>query len=392
MSDSTQATKVKPLVYFIAGEPSGDLIGASIVRELSAQTGNNIRLAGIGGESMTAAGLDSQFPMQELSVMGLAEVLPHVRHILRRMRETADHIRALQPDIIVTIDSPSFCLGVLKRLGDKGKPPRVHVVAPTVWAWRSGRVKKFARLLDHILVILPFEPPWFEKAGLPATFIGHPILERGIEEADGAAFRQTHSIPPDTPVLGVFPGSRRGEVQRHLPVFEKTIRNIAADYPGLHIVLPTLVHLKAALREAVSDWPVPVTVITGETERYAAMAACDTALAVSGTVALELARAAVPTVITYRSNPLTIFVVRRMVKIDYIHIGNIILGREAVPERIQEECDPDILARDLRSLMDDGTVRARQMGDMADALKQLAPEGGMPGEVAARTVLGLINR
>jgi lipid-A-disaccharide synthase len=377
-----------PLIYLVAGEPSGDLLGGRLMAGLKALTGGHVRFAGIGGAAMTSEGLDSQFPMSELAVMGIVEVLPHAPRILRRVRETAEAAKSLRPDAVVTIDAPAFSFRVGKKLKGAGIP-LIHYVAPSVWAWRPRRAKMIARFLDHLLVFLPFEPPYFLREGLAATFVGHPAVE--APRGDRAAFRRRHGIAESARVLAMLPGSRRGEIGRHLPIFREAVAMLARRFPNLHLVVPTVPTVDAEVRAAVAGFGVPATVVGAE-EKYDAFAAADVALAASGTVVLELAVAGLPMVVTYRVNGLTAWVARRMVKVTQASLVNLVLGRPAVPELIQETCRPELLSAAVAELFDNGEARARQKADLAEAVRAVTPEHGRPSERAAEVVLEIARR
>lgn len=380
-----------PLVFLAAGEPSGDALGAPLMAALKKRTGGNIRFAGIGGPLMTAQGLESLFPIADLAVMGVAEVLPNLRRILRRIRETGDSIRELRPDVVITIDSPDFSVRVWRRIQGLDIPI-VHYVAPSVWAWRAGRADKYARYIDHLLTLLPFEPPYFERVGLAATFVGHSVLEGGAGKGDGKVFRVAHGIPADATVLCVLPGSRRGEVRYHAPVFRETVKRLAAKNVGLHTVLPTVPHLRSRIAELTADWPTPLTVVSGEGEKYGAMAASDAALAASGTVALELALAGLPMVVGYRANPLTAAIAKRLVKVEHATLVNLLLQRAVVPEMLQERCRPDLLVEALGGLLTDPEARTAQTEASAKAVAMLKPGDMMPSDKAAAAVLEVIEK
>ncbi|MEQ9488367.1 MAG: lipid-A-disaccharide synthase [Alphaproteobacteria bacterium] len=382
-----------PLIYIVAGEASGDALGARLIRALREETGGKVRIAGIGGSEMQAEGLSSLFPMQELSVMGIVEILPHLRRILGRMRDAADDVAAKRPDAVVTIDSPGFARGFVKRIENRDIP-RIHYVAPTVWAWRPKRVYKFKAAFNHLLALLPFEPPYFEAVSLPCTFVGHSVLECGADKGHGVVFRRHHAIAPDTKLISVLAGSRSGEVKWHLDVFGDAVRLLRQRYNDLSIVLPTLPHLKELVEDRARSWGVPFVVTTDVTDKYDAMAASDAAIAVSGTVSLELALARVPTVIAYRFNPVSHWIVRKLVKIDHASIVNILRVRNGeppiIPERLQDQCKADILAADLdRLLSGDGND---QLAAAADTLNSLRPGDEMPSICAARTILQIIGQ
>ena len=377
----------RPLkIFVIAGEPSGDLLGARLMEAIKRQADRSIRFTGIGGPRMEAAGMTSLFPMADLAVMGFAEVLPRAVGILRRMSRTAQAIKTQKPDVLVTIDAPSFCFGVLRKLR-KSPIRKIHYVAPTVWAWRPRRARKIARLLDHLMVLLPFEPPYFEKEGLATTFVGHPILESDIASADGARFRLAHAIADDSRLLCVLLGSRRNEVKIHLPVFTDAIRRLHEKIPSLHVVVPTLSTVAEDVRTQVAQWPVPVTIVDTDRDKYDAMAAADAALAVSGTVSLELALSSLPSVITYRVHAFSAFIVRRLMILRYANLVNWLLDREAVPEFIQEACRGDLLADAVIQLLEDPAAAQKQQADSATAMSLLAPENGTPSDAAAAVVL-----
>ncbi len=379
-----------PLIFLLAGEPSGDALGGRLMAALARLTGGRVRFVGIGGPAMEARGLASLFPMEELSVMGLAEVLPRAPHLWRRMGETASAIRATRPDAVVTIDAPSFCSGVWRRLG-RTEARLIHYVAPTVWAWRPGRARHLARRIDHLMCLLPFEPPFFEREGLKASFVGHPVVETGARRADGSAFRAAHRIPSDATTLSVLPGSRRGEVARMLPPFGAAVTRLAARDPDLVVLVPTVPAVAEEVRWAIAPWPARTMRIQDEAEKYAAMAASNAALAASGTVALELALARVPSMIAYKVNPLTAAILRRLVRVEHVNLVNILLGREAVPELLQADCTPDRLAAALTRLIEDGTARAAQIAAVTEAAALLGADGPPPSERAARVVLDEIG-
>jgi lipid-A-disaccharide synthase len=381
------------LIYIIAGEPSGDLLGGRLMAGLKARAGADVRFAGIGGEAMRGEGLDSLFPMAELTVMGLVEVLPRIPGILRRVRETLADIEAKRPDAIVTIDSWGFT-GRIQKGCQKRFPhiPRIHYVAPMVWAWKPERAKKLAGVLDLLMTLLPFEPPYFEKEGLRTVHVGHPVVESGAERGDGAAFRARHAIPEGAEVLVVLPGSRRSETGRLLPVFAETLGLLADQRPDLTVVVPTVETVAEVVREAAAGWPLKTIVVENRAEKYDAFAAGTAALAASGTVALELALAGLPTVITYRVAPLTAFVAQRFMglKIKWATLVNMVMDRAVMPEFLQDDCRADKVAAAVAALLDDQSGRAARRADMAEAMARLGYGGTSPSDRAAATVLDFI--
>ena len=344
---------------------------------------------GVGGETMEREGLKSLFPMRELSIMGVAEILPKGFHLIRRMRQTAKDIRRIHPDILVTVDAPAFCFGVIKRLG--GFPvKKIHYVAPTVWAWRPKRAEKFALVFDHLMTLLPFEPPFFEKVGLKTTFVGHSVIEAGVEKADGIVFRAHHGIAQDVPLLCVLPGSRMGEVSRHLGPFGEAVARLHKEHPTLCIVMPTVPAIAEFVRSETRSWTLPVIIVENEPERFAAMAASNVALAASGTVALELAIARTPSVIAYRVHPLTHCIVKRLIRVQYANLVNLLLDRGVIPEFLQERCRAGLLAEAVNRLLVEEGARSAQVTAYDAAIEMLSAGGKTPSDEAAACVLGMI--
>ena len=374
-------------VYVVAGEPSGDALGARLLRAL--REGGPVAAAGVGGESMAREGVASLFPQAETAVMGLFEVLPRVRRLLRRMDETVADILRFRPDAVITIDSGGFNKGLAKRLIAARCPAaRIHYVAPMVWVWAPGRARRMAQLFDHLMALWPFEPALFEREGLPSTFVGHSLVE--ARPGDGAAFRARHGIAPESTLLAVLPGSRTGEVRRLLPIFRATLERLADDTPGLHLAVPTVGTVAGRVRDAVADWPWPATVTLGEDEKQDALAASRTALGASGTIALELALAGVPQVTAYRLNPATALIGRAVIRKRRFCPVNILLDRPVVPELIQGECRPGPLVAALKPLLIDGEARDAQLS----AFRELAGElggGGRPSLRAAETVRRIVR-
>ena len=383
-----------PTVFIIAGEASGDALGANLIKSLIKKTHGKIKFCGVGGEKIENAasemGMHSIFPMSELSVMGFTEVLPKIPNLLRRINKTVNEIENIRPDVVVTIDAPDFVFRVAKKLKKRGlKIPIVHYVAPSVWAWRPGRAKKIAKFIDHLLCLLPFEPKYFKDVGLPATFVGHPVVESGIGGGDGDGFRQRHKISEFTPLLAVLPGSRMGEISRLLPIFGDTLGLLRKSYPELEVVVVTLAGTRDHVLAATKNWPVRVSVV-GEDEKGDAFSACDAAMAASGTVSLELALAQVPAVIAYRFGPLTSFIAKRVIKSKYANIVNLVLDRPAIPELLLDNCRPDMLAKEISKLLDDQSARSEQRKAYVDAMASLGYGASSPGERSADVVLGVI--
>jgi len=374
--------------FLIAGEPSGDRLGAALMAGLR-ELAPGCRFEGIGGPAMQAEGLASLFPMEELSVMGIAEVLPKYFHLKRRIRQAAAAALAAEPAALITIDSPDFCLRVA-RIVRAARPglPTIHYVAPSVWAWRPGRARKMDRVIDHVLALLPFEPPYMQAAGMSCDFTGHPVAAEPVATADQArAFRAAHGIAPDAPLVAVLPGSRRGEVARLIPPFGEALGLLAEAMPGLRVVLPTPAHLATVVSAAVRDWPAaPVLLVAPDVAtRTAAFAAADAALAASGTVSLELAAQSCPMVIGYDMAPVTLWLMRRMIRVNTVTLVNLVSETRAVPEFIGSDCTPENLSAALAPLL------AGRTGGQPEAMRltmdRLGRGGEAPGLRAARSVL-----
>ena len=263
-----------PFLFIIAGEPSGDLLGAALIAALRERTAGRLRIAGIGGEAMAEEGITSLVPLADLAVAGVAEVLPRAPLILRRVHETAAAIRALKPDAVITIDSSGFSWRVAHGLRRRGERlPLTHYVAPMVWAWRAGRARRMARWYDHLLTLLPFEPPYFERVGLAASYVGHPVLDSGADRGEAARFRAAHDIAADELVLTVLPGSRGGEVRRLLPVFGAALRQLETMVGPFRVAVPTVATVAEAVTDGVRDWPGRPVVLRGNADKYDAFAA-----------------------------------------------------------------------------------------------------------------------
>ena len=375
-------------IFIIAGEASGDVLGLRLMTALRALR-PDIRFSGIGGARMAEAGLTSLFPMQELALMGLAEILPKILRLKRRLRETVEAIRAERPDIVLTIDSPGFTLRVLKAIGPGG-PKRVHYVAPQVWAWRQERVKHFPGLWDELLCLLPFEPEFFAPHGLHPVFTGHPVLESGADMGDAARFFARHSLPPDAVPIVLMPGSRVTETKRLLPVFRETLALLASQVPGLQPVVAAAAGVAEHVAGHTEDWPVRPIIVRDVAERYDAFAAARAALTKSGTSTLELAMAGVPMAVTYRVNPISAFLGRRLIKVPYVAMINLLAKRALVPELLQEDCRPDKLAATLLRLLDDEASAATQRLGYAAALATLRAPEGSPSAAAAKAILAVL--
>jgi lipid-A-disaccharide synthase len=376
----------------VCGEPSGDALGAQLMAGLKALAGDRIRFSGVGGLAMAREGFESLYPLDATAVMGLREVVPAIPAILRRVREAVDFALATRPDVVVVIDSPDFTHRVAQGIKKRDASIRtVDYVAPQVWASRAYRAKKMAGYFDLVLALFPFEVPFFEKFGLKAGFVGHPVIERAKKIGGGEALRARLGIAPDAPLLALLPGSRTSEIRFILPVFRSTLEILSRQIPGLVTVLPTVPHVAAKVRAATATWPTPLHVTEGEADKYAAFDAADVALAASGTVTAELALAHTPMVVGYKVGGLTFFLSKFLMTVTHITLINIILGREAVPEFLQSNCTPQKLADAVGSLFANADARAAQVEAMKDFGRLLGEGDEAPSLRAARVLLEFVD-
>ncbi|GAA6175485.1 lipid-A-disaccharide synthase [Sulfitobacter pacificus] len=378
-------------IFILAGEPSGDKLGGALMAGLKALH-PDVTFEGIGGPMMMAEGLESRFDMSELSVMGLAEILPKYRALKARINETAAAVVEMQPDVLITIDSPDFSLRVARQVKAKSDIRCVHYVAPTVWAWRPRRAEKMARFVDQVLALLPFEPPYMEAAGMRCDFVGHPVVAEPVaSDAEAAAFRVRHHLG-DAPLLLVLPGSRQSEVARLGPVFQQVVARLARDKPEMRVVIPAAAPVVGAVRRLVQNWDMPPVVLNPLdegvadplVEKRAAFRAADVALAASGTVSLELAASETPMVIAYDMNWVSRQVIGRMVKVDTVTLVNLVSDTRAVPEYIGANCRPGPIAQAVLKVL---AAPEAQYAAMALSMQRLGQGGEAPGIRAAKAVL-----
>lgn len=387
-----------PLVYLIAGEPSGDLLGAKLMVALKAKTGGKVKFAGIGGPRMEAEGLRSLFPFHELALMGFVEILPALPKILARLRLAVKDIIRQQPRCVVTIDSPGFNFQVAEKLRNHRYAKHlklVHYVAPTVWAYKPQRAEKVARLFDTLMVVLPFEPPYFERVGMNCRFTGHPIVEEWQQHPGEAQhFRDAHALSADTPILTMLPGSRRGEIARHLPIFAQVVRKLRHNYPRLVTVVVTPSHLATEMQDHFRhlNWPLKVILVSNDIAKRDAFAASTLALSKSGTVTLELALAGVPMIVAYKTSRITAWMLSKMLRVKYVNLINLLLDRPLIPELLQENCEPTKLTTAIEELLTNSKARQHQIDSTREAITLLRgthPE--TPSEQAAEVVLEMVR-
>ena len=392
MTPARATTGTVRTIFLIATEESGDRLGANLMKVLRQRLGSAVRFEGVGGRAMAGEGLTSLFPIEELSIIGLAAVVRQLPKILRLIRHSADAVSKASPAILVIIDSPDFTHRVARRVraSDPGIPI-VDYVSPSVWAWRPGRARAMLTYVDHVLALLPFEPEAYRRLqGPPCTYVGHPLTEQLAALRPDIEERQRRVAPP--PVLLVLPGSRRSEIRHHMAVFGEALARLAAAGVAFEPVLPTMPHLLDVVTEALTTWTVQPRVVIGETEKRAAFRIAHAALAKSGTVTLELALSGVPMVAAYRTGSAEAWILLRAIKVSSVILANLVIGDSVVPEFLQQDCTPEKLAAALREVIGDFDLRRKQLKAFAD-IDQILSTGNVPPSVrAADIVLTTMNK
>lgn len=384
---------MRPLrLFVVAGEPSGDILAAALVERLAGLAARPVELAGVGGDHLHGLGLRQLFAMQELAVMGLAEVVPRLPRLRRRLAETAAAVAGARPDLLLTVDSPGFNLRLLRRLA--GLPlTKVHYVAPQAWAWRPGRAAALAGLADRLLALLPFEPAFFARYGVEVDFVGHPAVERVPSPGEGRHFLARHGLGDAAPVVLLLPGSRRQEWRRHLPIFGRAAALLRHRFPRLRAVLLAGQGAAAEMAAATAGWPLRPVLASGEAERRGAFACAGLALTASGTVTLELGLAGVPMVVAHRLHPLTGFIAARLIRVPQVALANLVLGRAVAPELLQGACTAEAVAETAGALLADEAAVAAQRTALRRIGSLLVPPSGEPPSLAAaRAVLAALER
>jgi lipid-A-disaccharide synthase len=383
-------------IFLIATEESGDRLGAGLMKVLRQRLGDAVQFEGVGGRAMASEGLTSLFPIEELSIVGLAAVVRHLPKILRLIRDTAAAVTDAPTDMLVIIDSPDFTHRVAKRVRARDPSiPIVDYVSPSVWAWRSGRARAMRSYVDHVLALLPFEPEAYQRLrGPPCSYIGHPLIEQLGSLRPNAEEQARRDAEP--PVLLVLPGSRRSEIRHHMATFGEALGRLRAESVAFELILPTMPHLLEAVREGVerwkTDWQVEPRIVVGEQEKRAAFRIARAALAKSGTVTLELALSRVPMVAAYRAGRAEAFILQRAINVSTVILANLVIGENVVPEFLQNDCTPDKLAGALREALSDSEVRRRQLDAFAKLDAIMSTGSASPSVRAADIVLATMRK
>lgn len=387
-----QTRDPKQKIFLIATEESGDRLGSALMKVLRQRLGDGVQFEGVGGRTMAREGLESLFPIEELSIVGFATVLQQLPKILRLIGETGDAVTEAAPDALVIIDSPDFTHRVARRVRAKNPAiPVIDYVSPSVWAWRPGRARAMLGYVDHVLGLLPFEPEEYRKLkGPPCSYVGHPLIEQLPSLRPDADEQKRRDSEP--PVLLVLPGSRRSEIRHHLGLFGAALGQLRAAGRAFELMLPTMPHLEATVREGVANWPVKPQIVVGETEKRAAFRIARAALAKSGTVTLELALSGIPMVTAYRVGAMEAFILRRAIQVSSVILANLVIGKDVIPEFLQEDCTPEKLATALAEVLTDSPMRRQQVEAFAQLDAIMSTGNKSPSVLAADIVLATMRK
>lgn len=387
-----QSRDPKRKIFLIATEESGDRLGSALMKVLRQRLGDGVQFVGVGGRTMAREGLESLFPIEQLSIVGFAAVVQQLPRILRLIRQTAEAVTEAVPDALVIIDSPDFTHRVARRVRARNPAiPVVDYVSPQLWAWRPGRARTMLGYVDHVLGLLPFEPAEYRKlGGPPCSYVGHPLVEQLSSLRPNAEEQARRDGEP--PVLLVLPGSRRSEVRHHLDVFGATLGRLQAEGHAFEPMLPTMPHLEATIREGIASWPVKPQMVIGENEKRAAFRIARAALAKSGTVTLELALSGIPMVTAYRVGAIEAFILRRAIRVSSVILANLVIGKDVILEFLQEACTPEKLAPALADVLTDSPLRRQQVEAFAQLDTIMSTGNKSPSVLAADVVLATMRK
>ncbi|PCJ99738.1 MAG: lipid-A-disaccharide synthase [Zetaproteobacteria bacterium] len=381
-------------LFFIAGESSGDALAAPLIKELKDQYGNDMECLGVGGPQMKAEGFDELLPLDQISVIGIWEVIPKIPRLLKLNKSIVEEIEKQKPDAVITVDFPDFNFILAKSLKKRGiyKGKIIHYVAPSVWAWRSGRAQKIAGFMDGMMCLFPMEVEYFTKHGMKAAHVGHPLVMSNAHDLSGDEFREENNIKKDAKTIGLFFGSREAEFKNLSTVIKEAALLVNDIEPGIHIIAPTLPELEYNVQKLLEDFNLPIYVVANPKMKWQAIKACDVAIAVSGTMGLELAYAGVPHVVTYKINPITALILRLLVKVKYAHLANILLDKAIVPECLQGKCTSDKIAKEALELLQD-EEKSKAQKESFLALGEILGEGNSmsPPERAVEFITATIR-
>ena len=382
-----------PHIMIVAGETSGDLLGADLIEAVRVLY-PDAAFSGVGGPAMIRAGFSSLFDMSEIAIMGLGPILANLRRLFGLVDLTAAHACDTRPDIVVLIDSPEFNHRVAARI--KKRYPDICVicyVAPSVWAWRRGRARKMAQHFDAVLSLFPFESHIFEALfGPPCHFVGHPIVDRFQSYAPGADFRAKYNIPGEERLLCVLPGSRMSEIQKLAPVFEQTIARVAREIENLSVVVPVVPHTREAVRARVAGWPIQPILVEDESDKIAAFSAANAALAASGTATLELGMAGLPSVVAYKMGGMMGALLMRVLRVPSAVIVNLVLDAPVMQEFLEDRCTADLITPAVNALLQDDALNSEKRAQLSPLADVLGGAGQSPATRAAEIIRSLIQQ
>jgi len=378
-------------LFIVAGEPSGDALGAKLMAAINQRRRGRVRYVGVGGAQMAEQGLISQFPLEDVAVMGPGAILVRLPKLLARVFNTAAAAVSAEPDALVIIDSPEFTHPIAKRLRRRRPAiPIIDYVSPSVWAWRPGRARRMRGYVDHVLALLPFEPDAHVRlGGPPCTYVGHPLIERmdWIAALDTAPLAKRLALAADTQLVVVLPGSRGSEVARLMQPFGEALAKLRDEGRTFEVVIPVVEAQRSLIEGYLPGWPKKPLLVTGEEDKFRAFKLARAALAASGTVTLELALAGTPMVVAYKVGGPTAAIVRGLITAPSVVLTNLVLDERAVPELLQENCTPGNIASALAPLLDEGSARTRQLSALARVPPRMRLPQGTPSEAAADVVL-----
>lgn len=388
-------TRAPLRIFLVAGEHSGDALGGPLMAALAERLDGRVAFAGVGGDHMAAHGLQSIFPLADVAVMGPLLILKSLPRLVNRVHRAVDGAAAFRPDVVVIIDSPEFTHPIARRIR-KRLPgvPIIDYVSPSVWAWRPGRARKMRAYVDHVLALLPFEPEAHVRlGGPPCTYVGHPMIEQfaWLRGLDPAPLVARLGLEPDRPVLVVLPGSRVSEVTRLAPIFGEAVKLYAARHGVAHVIVPTVASVRPLVERAVADWGFPVHLVGGEEDKFRAFKLARGALAASGTVTLQLGLAGTPMVVAYKVDGLAAKL-RFLMKVHSVVLANLVLGENAFPELLQEDCTPEKLAEALAGMMGDTPARTAQLDALSRIPARMELDHGTPSQRCAEVVLAHVGR
>ena len=376
----------KPKIYIVAGEPSGDILGDQLIKSLQTKFDSPI-FNGVGGEKMQSNNFRSLFDMSHISIFGIFPVIKKLFFLLRKINDVVNDIVQIKPDIIILIDSPDFNHRVAKKV-KRYLPdiPIICYVAPTVWAWRHGRAKKMSKYFNYLLSVIPFEVNFFEKYGLKTTYVGHPFIEK-VKKIDDKNFSNQFDLLDGDKTIIFLPGSRRSEIERHSPIMSQAIEYLRSQDLKINILIATGHKQLNQIREYFPD----IKVITDDNEKYSLFKIADFACAASGTVTLELGLTETPTIVIYKMDKFTWFFISRMVKVKFVSLVNLILGRESSKELLQDNYTKENLIDEINKLLLDSEIQKKQIEDLREFKLIMKKNINNPSENASNIIKNILE-